>query len=150
MLLSMLFLTSYFTIKFHTLIKCLLMFARCCLGKAHRLPSHPSSTSYTFPLELIFTDLWGLALVVLSQGLGTILPLLMHFLILLGCIFSNKFEAFHAFLQFKVFVELQLGYRIKSVQSDWGLSFVHLPNFFKNIALHIVLFVLTHIIKMAI
>ena len=29
----------------------------CCLGKAHRLPSHPSSTTYAFPLELIFTDL---------------------------------------------------------------------------------------------
>ena len=38
----------------------------CCLGKAHHLP--PSSSSYTFPLELVFTDLWGPAPVVSLQG----------------------------------------------------------------------------------
>ena len=28
------------------------------MGKSHRLPSHTSVSVY-FPLELIFTDLWG-------------------------------------------------------------------------------------------
>ena len=32
---------------------------------------------------------------------------------------KNKSEAFQAFLQFKAFVELQLGHRIKSVQSEF-------------------------------
>ena len=40
----------------------------CCLGKAHHLPSFPSSSTYAFPLELVFTDFWGLAPVVSSQG----------------------------------------------------------------------------------
>lgn len=31
----------------------------CCLGKSHRLSSHSSSIVYTFPLELVFIDLWG-------------------------------------------------------------------------------------------
>jgi hypothetical protein len=34
-------------------------FSSCCLGKAHRLPSTPSQTTYCTPLELVYTDLWG-------------------------------------------------------------------------------------------
>jgi len=34
------------------------LFKSYCTGKSHRLPSHESNSAY-FPLELIFTDLWG-------------------------------------------------------------------------------------------
>jgi len=40
----------------------------CCLGKAHSLHSPLSSTSYSQPLKLIFSDLWGPASFVSSPG----------------------------------------------------------------------------------
>ena len=40
----------------------------CCLGKAHRLHSPSSNTTYNQPLELIFSDLWGPAPFVSSTG----------------------------------------------------------------------------------
>ncbi|MCH82949.1 retrovirus-related Pol polyprotein from transposon TNT 1-94, partial [Trifolium medium] len=40
----------------------------CCMGKAHKLPSHSSTTVYTAPLELTVTDLWGLAPMQSSNG----------------------------------------------------------------------------------
>lgn len=36
-----------------------LFYAACCMGKTHRLPSSTSHTSYTKPLQLVYTDLWG-------------------------------------------------------------------------------------------
>ena len=119
----MLFLTFFITVKFHTLNKMLIDVCKaCCLGKAHRLPSHPFSTAYTFPLELIFTDLWGPAPIVSTQGYRYYIACVDAFSHFTWVYFlKNKSEAFPAFLQFKAFVELQLGYRIKSVQS--GFSF---------------------------
>ena len=34
--------------------------ASCCMGKFYKLPSHSSTSAYS-PLELIFTNLWGLS-----------------------------------------------------------------------------------------
>ena len=103
----------------------------CCLGKAHRLPSHPSSTTYNFPLELIFTDLWGPTLVVASQGYRYYIAFVDAFSRFTWVYFlKNKSAAFHAFLQFKAAVELQLGHKIKYVESNCGGEFRAFTIFF--------------------
>ena len=40
----------------------------CCLGKIHKFPFFLSHTTNTKPLELIHSDLWGLALILFSSG----------------------------------------------------------------------------------
>jgi len=40
----------------------------CCMGKAHRLHSPSSETTYTHPLQLVFSDLWGPSPTVSSLG----------------------------------------------------------------------------------
>ncbi|GAU47127.1 hypothetical protein TSUD_247490 [Trifolium subterraneum] len=40
----------------------------CCMGKAHRLYAPASQTTYTQPLELVFSDLWGPSPTVSSLG----------------------------------------------------------------------------------
>jgi histone deacetylase 1/2 len=42
--------------------------AACCMGKAHRLHSTQSQTKYSYPLELVFSDLWGPAPTTSSLG----------------------------------------------------------------------------------
>ncbi|KAG8473650.1 hypothetical protein CXB51_035527 [Gossypium anomalum] len=67
----------------------------CALGKSHKLPFNSVSTVYSVPLELIFTDLWGPA----------------------PC-FSAGYQYYISF-----HVELQLGTKIKQLQSDGGGEF---------------------------
>ena len=45
-------------IRWKQLLETIKTNSSCCMGKAHRLPSHNSTPVYS-PLELIFTDLWG-------------------------------------------------------------------------------------------
>ena len=91
----------------------------CCVGKSHRLPSSVSTTVYTMPLELIFTDLWGpshipshfgylyyVSFIDAYSRFTWIYPL------------KSKAETLATFQQFKAMVELQLNSKIKSVQSD--------------------------------
>jgi histone deacetylase 1/2 len=40
----------------------------CCMGKAHRLHSPQSQTTYSKPLELVFSDPWGPAPSTSSSG----------------------------------------------------------------------------------
>jgi histone deacetylase 1/2 len=96
----------------------------CCMGKAHRLHSPSSTTTYTQPLELVFSDLWGPSPTVSSLGY--------HYYITFVDAYSrftwiyllkSKSDAFPIFQQFKTMVELQLGYSLKSLQTDWGGEF---------------------------
>ena len=59
----------------------------CCLEKAHRLPFLPSPNTYSSPLELVYTDLWGPAPVLSPQGYCNYIVLLMLFLVSLGFTF---------------------------------------------------------------
>jgi len=40
----------------------------CCLGKSHKLPFVASTSVYKSPLELVYSDVWGLAPVVSTGG----------------------------------------------------------------------------------
>ena len=81
----------------------------CCMGKAHRLPSHNSTFVYS-PLELIFTDLCGPSHVPSYAG------------------YTYYVSFIDAFQNFKSRVELQLNTKIKSIQSDWGSEYKPFSN----------------------
>ncbi|RVW97157.1 Retrovirus-related Pol polyprotein from transposon TNT 1-94 [Vitis vinifera] len=98
-----------------------LICSACCMGKIHKSPFLHSTSSYTKPLELIHTDLWGPASTPSSHGHQYYI----HFIDAYSrftwiYMLKHKSEAFQVFLHFKSQVELQLGHKIKAVQSDWG------------------------------
>lgn len=78
-----------------------------CLGKSHRLPSHPSTTNYNEPFALIYCDLWGPAPVTSSMGYTYYVSFVdaysrytwIHFL-------KQKSETLAIFKQFQTMVEL--------------------------------------------
>ena len=96
----------------------------CCLGKIHKFPFSHSSTVYTLPLEMIYTDLWGPAPIHSKNGYTYYISFVdastrFTWLYLL----KHKSDALETFKLFKTQVELQLGYKIKSLQSDYGGEF---------------------------
>jgi len=91
------------------------------MGKSHRLSSH-SFTSVYFPLELIFTDLWGSSHLTSYVGFKYYVSFIDAFSGYTW-IFLVKFKGktLFVFQTFKSMVELQLNTKNKSVQSDWGV-----------------------------
>lgn len=108
----------------------------CCMGKAHRLHSPQSQTQYHSPLELIFSDLWGPAPVKSSQNFTyyiTFVDAYTRFTWIY--LLKNKSEALTIFKQFKVMAELQFGFPIKFVQTDWGGEFRPFTKFLSDLGI---------------
>jgi len=89
------------------------------MGKAHYLHYPLSTTQYTTPLELIYSDHWGPAPVVSSNQFKYYISFIdaatrFTWIYLL----KNKYNALNIFEQFKSMVELQFGFSIKSIQTD--------------------------------
>lgn len=96
----------------------------CCLGKTHRLPPHLSTTTYSNPLELVYSGLWGAAPVVSSTGFSYCMSFVDTFTRFTWIfLLTTKSKALTIFQQFKVMVENQFPFKIKTVQSDWGGKF---------------------------
>lgn len=96
----------------------------CCMGKAHRLPSSPSSLIYSTPLELVFSDLWGPAPITSFGGFTYYVTFVDAYSKYTWIYFlKTKSETLQVFKHFKALVELQLHTKIKAFQSDWGGEF---------------------------
>jgi histone deacetylase 1/2 len=95
----------------------------CCMGKAHRLHSTQSQTIYSQPLELVFSDLWGPAPST-SSGFNYYITFIDAYSRYTWIyLIKSKSEALTIFKQFKNMAELQLGYPLKALQSDWRGEF---------------------------
>lgn len=93
----------------------------CCLGKLHKFPLPTSSTVHTFPLQLVYSDLWGPSPIPSSSGYRYYVHFIDSFSRFTWIyLLRHKSEAFTAFLNFKTQVELQLDCKIKALQTDWG------------------------------
>jgi hypothetical protein len=89
-----------------------------------RLAGHKT----TAPLDLIFSDVWCLATLMVFF---TLLSLSMHIQNIYGIIlFIAKSDVFSRFHCFQVFIERQFSCKIKFVQTDWGGEYRKLNNFF--------------------
>jgi len=100
------------------------------VGKSHRLPSFPSESVYTSPLELIFSDLWDPAHVSSINGFSyyiTFVDAYSRFTWIY--LLKTKSETSNVFQKFKAMAELQFNSKIKSLQTDWGGEFTPLKSF---------------------
>jgi histone deacetylase 1/2 len=97
--------------------------AACCMGKAHRLHSNQSQTTYSHPLELVFSDLWGPAPTTSSSGYHYYISFIDAYSRYTWIyLLKSKSDAFNIFKQFKSMAELQLGHSLKILQTDWGVN----------------------------
>lgn len=109
----------------------------CCLGKVHNLPFSSTLNEYTAPLELVHTDLWGPAHESSTSGYRYYILFVDDFSRYTWVyILKNKSKAFHTFYNFKSQVELQLGHKIKSIQSYWGGEYRIFVEFLKTNGIH--------------
>ena len=105
----------------------------CQMGKSHKLPFRSSHTSYTSPLQLVESDLWGPSPVLSTIGFKFYITFVdvysrytwIYFL-------KRKSEAFESCLHFKTQAENQLNTTIKIFQSDWGGEFRSFSSFFNT------------------
>ena len=105
----------------------------CQMGKSHKRPFRNSHTSYTSPLQLVESDLWGPSPVLSTIGFKFYITFVdvysrytwIYFL-------KRKSEAFESFLHFKTQAKNQLNTTIKIFQSDWGGEFHSFSSFFNT------------------
>ena len=109
----------------------------CCNAKSHRLPYPNSNTSYTAPLQLIHTDLWGPSPVKSRNGFSYYITFIDQFTRFSWIYFLKaKSEVEGLFKHFKAVVENQFNLKIKMVQSDWGGEYRSLTKFFHDSGIH--------------
>ena len=90
----------------------------CCYGKIHKLLFSFFETIYTHPLQLIHFDLWGPSPLQSSSGYYYYIHFVDAYLRFAWIyLLKHKSDAFQAFLNFKTQVELQLGFKIKAIQT---------------------------------
>ncbi|KAF7811615.1 Retrovirus-related Pol polyprotein from transposon TNT 1-94 [Senna tora] len=105
----------------------------CCLGKIHAVSFPSSSTMYNFPLELVYSDLWGPAPVNSSRNFRYYISFVDAFSKYTWVyLLKAKSNAFEAFKMFKAQAELQLNTKIKSFQSDSGGEFRSFSKFLED------------------
>lgn len=93
----------------------------CQMGKNHKLPFNLFDFRATKPLEIIHTDIWGLAPIQSKNGSRYYIIFLDDFSIYLWLYPpKNKSEALQTFIQFKTMIKKQLEIRIKKLHSDSG------------------------------
>lgn len=98
----------------------------CCMGKSSKLPFSPSSTIYTAPLQLIYTNIWGPSPVPLSNGCRYYIHFLdAHTKFTWSYLLHNKSQACKPLLNFKQWLRSNLIQRSKwsKLQSDCGKEF---------------------------
>jgi len=78
----------------------------CLLGKSSCLSLGPTSHQTSAPLELVFSDVWGPAPMLSSDGFCYFVIFMdAHMKVIWFYPFVLKFDVFNAFHQFQVFVE---------------------------------------------
>jgi len=91
----------------------------CSLRKSSRLSLEPMGHKTYAPLELVFSDLWGSAPILSSDGFCYFAIFVdAHTKFIWFYPLSVKSNVFNVFHQFQVLVEQQFSRKIKSVQTD--------------------------------
>jgi hypothetical protein len=92
----------------------------CQLAKSHQLPYNNSIHRSTAPLELIFSDVWGLAPPSVG-GYKYYISFIDDFSKFIWIYLMNdRTDAQRIFMLFQAHVERLLDTKIKRIQSDWG------------------------------
>lgn len=91
----------------------------------------------TLPLQLIHMDLWGPSPTPSLNGYRYYIHLIdectkFTWIYML----RNRSEVFKTFCHFKTYVELQLDFKIKNIQSDWGGEYQAFTHYLQDNGIH--------------
>jgi len=102
----------------------------CQQAKSHQLLYPKSVSQSTFPLQLIFSDVWGPAPKSVShyQYYVSFIDDFSKFTWIF--LLKNRSDVFEVFLNFQKLVERQLNRKIIAMQTDWGGEYQKLNSFF--------------------
>jgi hypothetical protein len=118
--------------------KCFLVQCQACpLGKSLRLSLRLTGHKTIAPLDLIFSDVWGLAPMFSSDGFCYfVISIDAHIKYMWYFPLVAKSDVFSIFQRFQVLVEHQFSRKIKFVQTNWGGEYHKLNSFFQTIGIH--------------
>ena len=110
------------------------------------LPFLTSISKYQEPLQLVHLDLWGPSPIQSSNGYKYYISIVdVFFRYAWIYLLRNKSDSFQAFQSFKAQAKLQLGFKIKCLQSDWdGEFFVFIDYLIINSIIHRISYPHTH------
>jgi hypothetical protein len=105
----------------------------CQRAKNHQLPYSKSNSSSDYPLELIYSDVWGYALKFAcgKQYYVSFIDDFRKFSLIYPLKF--KFEVFQKFVEFQNLVECFFDRKIITMQMDWGGEYQKLHTFFSKV-----------------
>jgi hypothetical protein len=110
--------------------------ASCQQAKAHQLPFPASTSVFNHPLQLLFSDVWGLSPVISSNGnkyYVTFIDAFSRFTWLFPI--QCKSDVFSVFNKFLLMVKRLFNTKILQVQTDWGGEFRSLNTFFHKLGI---------------
>jgi hypothetical protein len=105
----------------------------CLRAKAHQLPYPRSFSQSTAPLELIFSDVWGLAIDSFDNKKFYVSFIDDFSKFIWIYLLRRKSEVFQFFQEFQSLVERMFHQKILAVQTDWGGEYERLNSFFRTI-----------------
>jgi GAG-pre-integrase domain len=104
------------------------------LAKAHRLSFLSSTSSFTYPLEIIYSDVWGPTPLLSRNGFRYYIIFVDDYSRYSWIYFlCSKDEVIHVFTSFKLQVENFLQQSIKILRADEGTEYKHITRLFPSI-----------------
>jgi hypothetical protein len=92
----------------------------CQQAKSHQLPYPKSSSVSQFPLDFIFSDVWGAALDSFGRNKYYVSFIDDHSKFVWIYLLHHKSEVFEQFYEFQQLVERRFDRKIVAMQTDWG------------------------------
>jgi hypothetical protein len=107
----------------------------CACVKVHQLPYPISTSRSSAPLQLIFSDVWGLAIDSFGRKKYYVSFIDDYSKFTWIYLLHHKSEINKYFLEFHKLVERMLDRKIIVVQSDWGEEYEKLNSFFQSVGI---------------
>ena len=106
----------------------------CQMAKSHQLPYQKSSSQSSFPLQLVFSDVWGPTCDSFGRNKFYVSFIDDYSKFTWIYLLKHKSEVFQRFHEFQL-VERQFDKKILALQSDWGGEYEKLNSFFSKIGI---------------
>lgn len=107
----------------------------CQQAKSHQLPYPKSSSVSSFPLQLVFSDVWGPAPESVGRNKFYVSFIDDYSKFTWIYLLRHKSEVFQRFHDFQNLVERLFDRKIIAMQTDWGGEYERLNSFFQKIGI---------------
>jgi hypothetical protein len=107
----------------------------CQQAKSHQLPYSVSTSKSSFPLQLVFSDVWGPAIDSFGRYNYYVSFIDDYSKFTWIYLMRHKSDVFCYFKEFQALVERLLGRKIIAIQTDWGGEYARLNTFLRQVGI---------------